>query len=92
MIYCARHLVEKAREHTCNIPIFMLFIDLRKAYDSIPRQAPPTMLSMICSSYEEMRAEVAVDGQVAPLHEFEVCSGRLCHCSNPFQPLCTSMR
>ena len=36
-VYCVRQLVEKAREH--NTQVFMLFIDLRKAYDSIPRQA-----------------------------------------------------
>ena len=37
MIFCARQLVEKAREH--NTSVYMLFVDLWKAYDSIPRQA-----------------------------------------------------
>ncbi len=36
MIFCARQLVEKAREH--NTSMYILFVDLRKAYDSIPRQ------------------------------------------------------
>ena len=46
----------------------MLFIDLRKAYDSIPRQAlwqvlrkygvPPTMVSLLRSLHEGMKAEV----------------------------------
>ena len=66
----------------------MLFIDLRKAYDSIPRQAlwcvlekygiPPTMLSVMCSLHEGMRAGVTVDGQVAS--EFEVCNGLIQGC------------
>ena len=37
MIFCARQLMEKAREH--NTALYLLFIDLRKAYDSIPREA-----------------------------------------------------
>ena len=37
MVFCARQLIEKAREHRSDL--FMLFVDLRKAYDSIPRQA-----------------------------------------------------
>ena len=37
MIFCVRQLVEKAIEH--NTKIFLLFVDLRKAYDSVPRQA-----------------------------------------------------
>ena len=81
MIYCARQLVEKAREH--NMPIFMLFIDLRKAYDSIPRSPlwrvlekygiPPTLLSIIRSLHDGMKAEVTVDGNLTP--DFEVCNG-----------------
>ncbi len=81
MVYCVRQLVEKAREH--NTQVFMLFIDLRKAYDSIPRQAlwqvlrkygvPPTMVSLLRSLHEGMKAEVTMDEQVTP--EFEVCNG-----------------
>ena len=37
MIFVARQLVEKMREH--EDPLFVLFIDLRKAYDSVPRDA-----------------------------------------------------
>ena len=66
----------------------MLFIDLRKAYDSIPRQAlwqflrkynvPSTMVSLLRSLHEGMKAEVTMDGQVAP--EFEVCNGLMHGC------------
>ena len=81
MIFCARLLVEKAIEHCTRL--YLLFIDLRKAYDSVPREAmwcvlkkygiPSTMRSVICSFHDGMRAEVTVDGQTAP--EFEVCNG-----------------
>ena len=81
MIFCTRQLVEKAIEH--NTKLFMLFIDLRKAYDSIPREAlwcvlkkygvPHSMLTVIRSLHDGMQAEVTVNGQVAP--KFEVCNG-----------------
>ena len=57
MIFAARQLVEKSREHDGSL--FVLFVDLRKAYDSIPREAmwgvlekygvPPNMLSVVRS-------------------------------------------
>ena len=37
MIFYARQIVEKAREHKNSV--FMLFVDLRKAHDSVPHQA-----------------------------------------------------
>ena len=68
MIFAARQLVEKTREHDDSL--FVLFIDLRKAYDSVPRSAlwrvlekvgvPPKMLRIIKSFHEGMRAEVRV--------------------------------
>ena len=68
MIFVARQLVEKSREH--NDSLFILFVDLRKAYDSVPRQAlwcvlekygvPPAMLSLIKSLHEGMSATVRV--------------------------------
>ena len=60
--------------------MYLLFIDLRKAYDSVPHEAvlkkfgiPSTMMSVICSLHDGMRAEVMVDGQTAT--ELEVCNG-----------------
>ena len=68
MIFAARQLVEKCREH--DDVLFMLFVDLRKAYDSVPRSAlwkvlekcgvPPVMLSIIQSIHDGMQAEVRV--------------------------------
>ncbi len=87
MIFCARQMVEKAREH--NTSVYMLFVDLRKAYDSIPRQAlrlillkygiPPRMVNIIMSLHEEMKAEVLVDGQTTP--EIDVTNGLRQGCS-----------
>ena len=37
MVFVARQLVEKTREH--NDTLYMLFVDLKNAYDSVPRQA-----------------------------------------------------
>ena len=81
MIFVARQLVEKAREH--NDMLYMLFVDLRKAYDSVPREAlwrvlekcgvPPKMLSIVKSFHERMQAEVRI-GDVTTEH-FEVRNG-----------------
>ena len=37
MIFCARQIMEKARGHKNKV--FILFIDVRKASDSVPHQA-----------------------------------------------------
>ena len=81
MIFFARQLVEKAREH--NTSVYMLFVDLQKAYNSIPCQAlwlvlqkygiPPVMVNIITSLHEGMKSEVTVDGQTTP--QIEVKNG-----------------
>ena len=81
MIFCARQLMEKAREH--NTTLYLLFIDLRKAYDSIPREAlwqvlrkygiPPTLVNIIRSLHDGMKTEVTMDGATTP--EIEVTNG-----------------
>ena len=77
MIFVARQLVEKAREH--NSLLFTLFIDLKKAYDSVPRAAlwqvlekygvPPTMLSIVRSFHDGMKASVRVKGNFSDSFE-----------------------
>jgi len=42
MILAARQLMEKTREHGDHL--FLLFVDLKKAYDSVPRAALWTIL------------------------------------------------
>ena len=68
MLFAARQLAEKSREHADSL--FVLFVDLKKAYDSVPRQAlwrvlenygvPPTILSVIKSLHEGMTAVMRV--------------------------------
>ena len=74
MIYSARLLMEKTKEHRSKL--FMLFVDLRKAYDFVPQQAlwlvlqkygiPPVLVNLIKSLHEGMTAEVRVDGATSP--------------------------
>jgi len=68
MIFVARQLVEKAREHQSDL--FFLFVDLKKAYDSVPHPAlwrvleklgvPSTLVSIIRSFHEDMSVKVIV--------------------------------
>ena len=70
MIFVASQLVGKIREH--NSLLFVLFVDLRKAYDSLPCDAlwqvlkkfgvPPVLLSVIHSFHVDMKATVRVKG------------------------------
>ena len=70
MIFCIRQLVEKAIEH--NTKMFLLFVDLRKAYDSVSRAAlwcplqkygvPDVMIELIWSFHDGMSATVTVGG------------------------------
>ena len=81
MIFCARQLVEKASEH--NTKLYFLFIDLRKAYNSVPREAlwqvlkkygfPSTLVNIIRSLHDSMKAEVTVGGSTTP--EIQVTNG-----------------
>ena len=72
MIFAARQMIEKAGEH--GDTLFILFVDLQKAYNSVPRQAswqvlekwgvPPTMLQVIRSFHEGMQAEVRIGNTI----------------------------
>ena len=81
MIFVAQQLVEKAQEH--QELLFTLFVDLRKAYDSVPRLAlwqvlkklgvPPQMLKIITSFHEDTQAEVRIGGALS--ESFRVRNG-----------------
>ena len=81
MIFVARQLMEKAREHRDSL--FIMFVDLKKAYDSVPRNAlwtvlakcgvPFTMLTIIRSFHDGMQAGVRVGSTVTD--SFEVRNG-----------------
>ena len=72
MVYVARQLMEKTLEHDSDA--YVLFVDLRKAYDSISRAVlwqvlqklgvPPAMLRIIQSLHNGMTASVRVDGKL----------------------------
>ena len=73
MTFASRQLIEKAIEHQSELHI--LFVDVRKAYDSVPRSAlwmvpekfciPPRMLDIIGSLHNGMSANVRVRGRVS---------------------------
>ena len=72
MVFTARQLMEKAVEHDSELSV--LFVDLRKAYDSIPRSAlwlvlrnlgiPPKLLGLVQSLHEGMEARVRLPNVV----------------------------
>ena len=81
MIFAARQLLEKSREH--DDTLFILFVDLRKAYNSVPREAmwrvfekygvPSNMLSVVRSFYEGKTAVVTVGDSTT--NNIEVTNG-----------------
>ena len=72
MIYTVRQLVEKSWEHQSKA--FLLFIDLKKAYDSVPREAmwaalgklgvPEPVIELIRSFHQDMQAQIQLNGTV----------------------------
>ncbi len=81
MLFCARQLVEKTYKH--NTKMFLLFVDLRKAYDSVPRQAmwlilskygvPSVIVELLKTLHDNTTAEVKVNGTTTP--QIEVNNG-----------------
>ena len=72
MIFCARQLIEKTLEH--EETVYIVFVDLKKAYDSVPREAmwkalekygyPSRMISLIRSFHDKMSAELKINGEI----------------------------
>ncbi len=87
MIFVARQLLEKSREH--HESLFTLFVELRKAYVSMPTEALSKllckcgvlhlMLRMIQSFHEGMKAEVRLSNSLSGC--FEVWNGLLQGCT-----------
>ena len=81
MIFMVRQLAEKAIEHQTKQ--FLIFVDLRKAYDSVPREAlwaalgklgvPDVLIDVVRSFHTNMMARVRVDGEL--LEEIGVNNG-----------------
>ena len=72
MVFAVRQLVEKSWEH--KEKLFITFVDLRKAYDSVPRQAmwmvlrrlevPDVLVSLIESFHQDMQARIRLEGEL----------------------------
>ena len=81
MIFSLRRLQEKCREQ--GQPLYMMFIDLTKAFDLVSRKGlfdvlkkigcPPKLLSMIVSFHTDMRGTVMFDGTTSD--SFPIKSG-----------------
>ena len=81
MIFMVRQLVKKSWEHRTKM--FFMFIDLKKAYDSVPRAAlwialkklgvPQQTITLIQSSHEDMKAQIRLDNTL--LEEISVDNG-----------------
>ena len=66
MIFTIRQLIEKSNEHKAKV--FLVFIDLKKAYDSVPREAlwvalgklgvPDSMIELIQSFHQDIKATI----------------------------------
>ena len=72
MIFTVRQMSEKAVEH--RVKQFFIFVDLRKAYDSVPREAlwkglgklgvPGVLVNIVRSFHENMNAQIRLDGEL----------------------------
>ena len=81
MIFTVRQFVEKSWEHQSKA--FLTFIDLKKAYDSVPRHAmwlaleklgvPEQTIRLIRSFHNNVRARVRLEGMM--LEEIQVRNG-----------------
>ena len=79
MIFCLRQLQEKAKEQ--NKDLYIVFVDLTKAFDSVCRSAlwtvlkklgiPENMLKVIVSLHEGMKAFVKHDGTLSDNFDVE---------------------
>ena len=64
-MFCARQLIEKACEH--HYKLFLIFIDLRKAYDSVPHAASTVRVAGGCSEPIQVRKGLRQGCVMAPV-------------------------
>ena len=79
MVFCLRQLQEKSREH--RTPLYMAFIDLTKAFDTVSREAlwivleklgvPTQMCKIIRSFHDGMLAEIIHGGKTSEAFSVE---------------------
>ena len=73
MIFSLRQLQEKCREQ--NVPLYLAFVDLTKAFDTVSREGlylalarigcPPKLLSLVRSFHQNVRGTVQFDGNIS---------------------------
>ena len=81
MVFTLRQLQEKCREQ--NRPLYLAFVDLTKAFDSVSREAlyetlrsigcPPNLLRLVASFHDEMKGRVQFEGCLS--EEFDINIG-----------------
>ena len=81
MIFALRQVQEKCQEQ--NVPLHIAFVDLTKAFDTVSRSGlymvlekigcPPTLLQLIISFHNDMKATVQFDGCTS--YSFDIKSG-----------------
>ena len=81
MIFSLRQLQEKCREQ--NMPLYLAFVDLTKAFDTVSREGlflalskigcPPKLLSLVRSFHQDMKGTVQFDGNLS--EPFDICNG-----------------
>ena len=81
MIFALRQVQEKCQEQ--NVPLHIAFVDLTKAFDTVSRSGlymvlekigcPPTLLQLIISFHNNMKATVQFDGSTSD--SFDINSG-----------------
>ena len=81
MIFSLRQLQEKCREQ--NMPLYLAFVDLTKAFDTVSREGlylvlskigcPPKLLSLVRSFHQNMKGTVQFDGNLS--EPFDICNG-----------------
>ena len=87
MIFTVRQLTEKANQHRTKE--FLVFVDLKKAYDSVPREGlwttlekmwiPEELIDIVRSFHDNMKASIRVDGEL--LEETEIENGLRQRCT-----------
>ena len=73
MVHALRMVMERYKEY--NLPLYIIFIDLTKAYDSVPRAAmwkvlerygvPPRLRELVMSFHVDTCVQARVDGELA---------------------------
>ena len=81
MIFSLRQLQEKCREQ--NVPLFLAFVDLTKAFDTVSREGlylalskigcPPKLLCLVRSFHQNMKGTVQFDGNLS--EPFDIRNG-----------------